>query len=203
MTINRLNRSWTVRVGTILCCLVACGVSTLKADTITAVDPVEGLPFAFSFTITNGRSVPITITSLAPLPQENLDPFERDDKVTRVFVNDVNCTQGMILPGKPCTFIVTIATADNSGKNDHDFGTWRVGAKVFSEFTDPVTHRTDFAVQSFTTDVHVTDPVPEPATLTLLCLGSLGLLGYGWRYRRFHPPNQNRRTSGGESHQWV
>jgi hypothetical protein len=29
-----------------------------------------------------------------------------------------------------------------------------------------------------------TTSVPEPSTLTLLCIGSLGLLGYGWRRRK-------------------
>jgi hypothetical protein len=29
--------------------------------------------------------------------------------------------------------------------------------------------------------------VPEPSSLTLLCLGSLGLLGYSWRRRRAFP----------------
>jgi hypothetical protein len=29
-----------------------------------------------------------------------------------------------------------------------------------------------------------TTPAPEPASLTLLGLGALGLLGYGWRRRQ-------------------
>ena len=39
----------------------------------------------------------------------------------------------------------------------------------------------DFAFQTF---VDVPSAVPEPSTLTLSGLGILGLLGYGWRFRR-------------------
>ena len=140
MVTNRTNPWWIVGMGTILCCLVALGAGTLMADTIAAE---EGQPAAFNVTVTNGRGVPITITSLAALPPDNLDSFERDDKVTGVFAND-GCTGKTIPSGGKCTFVVTITTGDASGQNDNDVGTWRVGAKVFASFIDPATGRPDF-----------------------------------------------------------
>jgi hypothetical protein len=52
----------------------------------------------------------------------------------------------------------------------------------------------DFVGVNFTI-TEATTAVPEPASLTLLGLGSLGLIGYGWR-RRKRTPKLRRLTSG-------
>jgi hypothetical protein len=94
---------------------------------------------------------------------------------TGIFTQDTLVAQtGQTIDGKTLTFIVDTAP---SLKND--------GTVAFiAEFSDG------------SVGVVLATPVPELSTLTLISLGTLGLIGYGWQWRIRREDKRGRESNG-------
>jgi hypothetical protein len=95
----------------------------------------------------------------------------------QAFVDPTNTEFGTLGPGAQLTF----STSPFSGSSS--VGVGPLTAPYSLTIVDTITAGAGAGSINFAHDVEVI-PIPEPASLTLLSLGALGLLGYGWRKRR-------------------
>jgi hypothetical protein len=129
-----------------------------------------------------GQEIPVTITITsvrATFSNEfNVDSPPVDRATGAGIPSEADfCTGAILAPNRRCPLLLEITTGDASGANDMDFGTADITVTAIASFTDQTTFTQDFTFLRITEMAVINDPVPEPATITLLLMGILGLIG--------------------------
>ena len=153
-----------------------------------AVDP--GPPLTF---VEGGKAQDfvITVKNISPLMQDIglkdvvitailADGTDAKDTLQPIKETKTDCLAKKLAFGKTCTF--TLATtpvkdgppAEEKKKGDPDSGVTSVEFSVPASLGPPVSTTVDFTVN----DVGFPPPAPEPATLSLLAAGALGLAAW-------------------------
>jgi hypothetical protein len=134
------------------------------ADTLTIkLTDTDFVPFSGlgTLTTTAGGTLAGSVTSMK----------------VQAFLDPTNTEFGTPGPGAQLTF----STSPFAGSNSVGFGP--LAAPYSLTMVETITAGAGAGSISFDNHLFVTN-APEPASLTLLGLGALGLLGYGWRKRR-------------------
>lgn len=160
--------------------LIAWGLAYLPLHaTAATIDLFEGHQGLIGHILTNERPTNYLFGNVTDLQWTFLanDP---DDEVTNVTVANNLCSGQFVAPGGTCTLAFRVRTADTSGINDHNRGTWAVTARLQASWFD--TNINGFRTDTFAFNdvVNVVDPprVPEPPTTLLLSLPALIACGF-------------------------
>ena len=169
--------STTLLVGAVL----GFGTTSAKAATI---DILENQTMLLGHILTNVRPTSYlfgNITGLAFVPTND----DGDDLVTNVTIANNMCSGAFVLSGNTCTFSFRITTADTSGINDGDVGTWAITAQIMAQWFDITINNFRTDTFNFNDTVNVTDPpVPAPSALPLFLTGVGALRLLSWRRKR-------------------
>jgi hypothetical protein len=138
----------------------------------------------------------VSVLDIAPVVDQFLPPTDRQDAEINAKIVGGTCRKGLILkPGDSCTLDETFSSVDSRNPDpEMDVGKWAVRSNVGFERVGSVPPDTEALAPSYEVDVF--DPgaqgaphaaAPAPYSLTLLCVGILTLVVYGWRARQPAP----------------
>lgn len=152
--------------------------ATITITQLTTPPPtvLEGGSGIVDYKVTSVSIDPVTITSVSQFgrgfQKASGEDEEVEDAVTLATITFDFCTGSRLLLGGTCAFSQAFRTGDGRPDGDVDTSHWQLLPDVFFTVGGAPGNAIGFG------DVFVTDPpVPEPSTLALGILASLGLTG--------------------------
>ena len=111
-----------------------------RSNTIINISAADSIPENTTkndgFTLTNKEPSSYTFGNFTAVTLTSINK-DRDDVVTAPVTITANmCSATIVLPGNSCTFAFHITTADTSGFNDMDVGTWMITTSVLATWFD-------------------------------------------------------------------
>jgi hypothetical protein len=166
----------------------------------------EGDPGFLDYTAKNTGANPLRVVTAPGIGDLNVVNPSGDPGDAPLLTKTIGLESGVIIqPGGSKLLRITFSTpadAPEDGKDENsDFGQWDLVVRpktTLLKVKDTKTEDT-FAVTSTNfpiSSIIVLDPgvpppkVPEPTTITLLGIGAVSLIGYGWRWRKVAHPGK-------------